>query len=186
MHLQTYCFWIQHPTLVGNSSNWIYGKHDLVIVFTPHPFSSYNHYTRAQIWKIQDTKGKHPSRATTKQQSFYMDFGFLQTSNFDYTHPDNTKARIIQSFDGYNLYLLIIDEVTWFSWELLCKSKEPPMGLVHLHLDIFWSKPGSSIRCNQGGALAHCNDFVSQMAHCKYSAKPTGADIPSQNMSVQK
>jgi hypothetical protein len=52
--------------------------------FTPHPFSSYDHYdNRARIRKIPATKGKHPSRATSRQQRFYMDFGFLRASNFD-------------------------------------------------------------------------------------------------------
>jgi hypothetical protein len=46
----------------------------------PHPFSN-DHYNHARIQKIPATKGKHPSRATDKQQRFYMDFGFLRASN---------------------------------------------------------------------------------------------------------
>ena len=68
--------------------------------FTPHPFSSYDHYNRARIRKIPATKGKHPSRATTSKQRFFMDFGFLRASNFDYSRPDKSKDRVIESFDG--------------------------------------------------------------------------------------
>ena len=119
--------------------------------FTPHPFSSYDHYNRARIRKIPATKGKHPSRATHKQQRFYMDFGFLRASNIDYSRPDHSKDRVIESFDGYNSYLLIVDEHTKFIWVFLCTSKEPPLEMVHLHLDIFGSTFGGSIRCDQGG-----------------------------------
>ena len=154
--------------------------------FTPHPFSTYEHYNRARIRKIPATKGKHPSRATAKQQRFYMDFGFLRASNFDYSRPDKSKDRIIESFDGYNSYLLVVDEHTKYIWIFLCKSKEPPMDLVNLHLDIFGSTLGGSIRCDQGGELARSHDFVTQMALRHYTVEPTGADNPSQNKAAEK
>jgi hypothetical protein len=81
--------------------------------FHPHLFASYEHYNRARIRKIPATKGKHPSRATDKQQQFYMDFGFLRASNHDYTsRPDKSTDRIVESIDGYTSYLLIVDEFT--------------------------------------------------------------------------
>ena len=52
--------------------------------FNLHPFATYDHYNRARIRKMPAVKGKHPSRATHRQQRFYMDFGFLCASNFDY------------------------------------------------------------------------------------------------------
>ena len=154
--------------------------------FNPHPFSSYDHYDRARIRKIPATKGKHPSRATEKQQRFFMDFGFLRASNFDYSRPDKSKDRIIQSFDGYNSYLLIVDEHTRFIWIFLCKTKEPPLDLVNLHLDIFGSRLGGSIRCDQGGELARSHEFVTQMTLLKYTVEPTGADDPAQNKAAEK
>jgi hypothetical protein len=48
--------------------------------------------------------------------------------------PDSSSDRIIQSFDGYNSYLLIVDEHTRFVWVFLCKSNEPLLNLIHLHL----------------------------------------------------
>ena len=154
--------------------------------FTPHPFSSYDHYNRARIRKIPATKGKHPSRATTSEQRFFMDFGFLRASNFDYSRPDKSKDRVIESFDGYTSYLLIVDEHTRFIWVFLCKTKEPPLNLVNLHLDIFGSSSGGSIRCDQGGELARSHDFVTQMTLRQYTVEPTGADDPSQNKSAEK
>jgi hypothetical protein len=94
--------------------------------FQPHLFSTYNHYNRARIRKMPATKGKHPTRATDKQQRFYMDFGFLRASNFDYSKHDKSEDCIVRSFDGYNSYLLIVDEYTKFIWVFLCTSKEPP------------------------------------------------------------
>jgi hypothetical protein len=154
--------------------------------FTPHPFSSYNHYNKAQTRKIPATKGKHPSRATHKQQRFYMDFGFLRASNIDYSRPDHSKDQVIESFDGYNSYLLIVDEHTKFIWVFLFTSKEPPLEMVHLHLDIFGSSFGGSIRCDQGGELARSHDFITQMVKRHYTVEPTGADDPAQNKAAEK
>ena len=74
-----------------------------------------------------------------------MDFGFLRASKLDYSNKENTEDRVIFSFDGYSSYLLIVDEETKFVWVFLCKTKEPPLDLVHLHLDIFGRKQGGSI-----------------------------------------
>ena len=154
--------------------------------FTPHPFASYDHYNHARIRKMPATKGKHPSRATTKQQRFFMDFGFLRASNFDYSRPEKSTDRVITSFDGYSSYLIVVDEYTKFIWVFLCKTKEPPMILLHLFLDLFGSKAGGSIRCDQGGELAQSHEFVTQMILRKYSVEPTGADNASQNKAVEK
>jgi hypothetical protein len=55
-------------------------------------------------------------------------------------------------FDGYNSYLLVVDESTKFTWVYLCESKEPPIQLVNLHFDQFGGKSGF-IRTDQGGEL---------------------------------
>ena len=86
----------------------------------------------------------------------------------------------MQSFNGYNSYLLIVDEYARLIWVFLCKSKEPPMDLVHLHLDIFGTTKGGSIRCDQGGELAHSHEFVTQMMLRRYTVEPTSADNPAQ------
>jgi hypothetical protein len=115
-----------------------------------------------------------------------MDFGFLRASNFDYSRPDKSTDRVITSFDGYSSYLIVVDEFTKFIWVFLCKSKEPPMTLLHLFLDLFGCKSGGSIRCDQGGELARSQEFVTQMTLRHYSVEPTGADNASQNKAVEK
>jgi hypothetical protein len=153
--------------------------------FYPHPFASYDHYNQARIRKRPATRGKHPSRAVTRKQRFFMDFGFLRASQFDYSRPDRTKDRVVTSFDGYNSYLVIVDEFTKYVWVYLCVSKEPPLAMIHLHLDQFGGKSGI-IRCDKGGELAHCAAFVTQMAERGYVVEPTGSDSPEQNKGAEK
>jgi len=127
--------------------------------FCPHPFASYDWYNQARIRKRPATRGKHPSRATGKEQRIYMDFGFLRASQADYSRPDKTKERVVTSFDGFNSYLLIVDEFTKYVWVYLCVSKEPPIELINLHLDKF-NTNDEYIRCDQGGELAACDEFM--------------------------
>ncbi len=115
-----------------------------------------------------------------------MDFGFLRASNFDYSRPDKSTDRVITSFDGYSSYLIVVDEFTKFIWVFLCKTKEPPLTLLHLFFDLFGSTAGGSLRCDQGGELARSHDFVHQMILRKYSVEPTGADNASQNKAAEK
>jgi hypothetical protein len=92
-----------------------------------------------------------------------MDFGFLRASTSDFSRPDKDRDRVVTSFDGYNAYLIIVDEYTKYVWVYLCVSKDPPIDLIELHLDQFGTK-GIHIRCDQGGELAGCTDFVTRMA----------------------
>jgi hypothetical protein len=87
--------------------------------FQPHPFASYDHYNQARIRKHPATRGKHPSRAVTRKQRWFMDFGFLRASQADYSRPDKSKERVVTSFDGYNSYLIIVDEYTKYVWVYL-------------------------------------------------------------------
>jgi hypothetical protein len=153
--------------------------------FHPHPFASYDHYNHARIRKRPATRGKHPSRAVRKRQRWFMDFGFLRASTSDFSRPDKTRDRVVTSFDGYNAYLLIVDEYTKYVWVYLCVSKDPPIDLIELHLDQFGTK-GIHIRCDQGGELAGCSEFVSRMAARGHIVEPTGADSPDQNKQAEK
>jgi hypothetical protein len=110
--------------------------------FHPYPFAFYGHYQQACVRKRPATKGKHPSRALTKSQRWYMDFGFMRSSQFDYSRPDKKDDRVVTLFDGYNSYLLVVDEYTKMTWVYLCVSKEPPLELIGLHLDQFGSETG--------------------------------------------
>jgi hypothetical protein len=56
-----------------------------------------------------------------------MDYGFMRASNEDYTKPSTKTDRVIESFDGYTSYLLIVDEVSKYTWIFLMKTKDPPI-----------------------------------------------------------
>ena len=66
-----------------------------------------------------------------------MDFGFMRASSADYTAPNLETDRVVQSFDGFVAYLLIVDEASHFVWVFLRKSKEPPTDLVSHFLQMY-------------------------------------------------
>jgi hypothetical protein len=70
---------------------------------------------------------------------------------------------VVCSLDGFNSYLLIVDELSCYCWVFLCSSKEPSVDEVSAFLDIFGRDNGGVIRCDQGGELAKSNAFVATM-----------------------
>ena len=48
-----------------------------------------------------------------------MDFGFMRASSSDYSRRDKTKDRVVLSYDGFSLYLLIVDEASRYIWVFL-------------------------------------------------------------------
>ena len=75
-----------------------------------------------------------------------MDFGFLRSSQFDYSRPDKKNDRVIQSFDGFTSYLAIVDEQSRYTWTFLCKNKEPPIHILNAFLDRFGLPTGGVLR----------------------------------------
>jgi hypothetical protein len=57
--------------------------------------------------------------------------------------------------------------------------------IINLHLDQFGAKDGF-IRTDQGGELAGCHDFITQMAEHHFIVEPTGADSPNQNKQAER
>jgi hypothetical protein len=78
-----------------------------------------------------------------------------------------------------------VDEYTKYVWVYLCVSKEPPLQIIHLHLDQFGAKSGH-IRCDNGGELAGSSNFVTQMALRGFIVENTGANSPNQNKQAEK
>jgi hypothetical protein len=111
-----------------------------------------------------------------------MDFGFIRASTPDYTGPNLATDRVVESYDWYVAYLIIVDEATKYVWIFLQKSKEPPTDLVSHFLQMFGRKGGGVIRCDQGGELARSHLFRTELLEKHlYVVEPTGADSPSQN-----
>jgi hypothetical protein len=73
-----------------------------------------------------------------------MDFGVMRASASDYSRPDKSKDRVIQSFDGYSSYLLIVDEASCFVWIFLTASKEPPLAIIREFLTQHGHSDGGS------------------------------------------
>ena len=110
----------------------------------------------------------------------------MRASSLDYTKPDKTLDWVIDSWDGYSSYLLIVDEASLYIWVFLTKSKEPPLDLIDTFLDCFGHRNGGSIRSDQGGELARLFAYSDLLLRKhKYVVEPTGTDSPSQNGAVE-
>ena len=153
--------------------------------FDYHPFRFIDHKEQARIRR--QAAGRKVERVKKCGQRFYVDFGFMRASNTDFSRPNTKEDRVIQSYDGYNSYLAIIDEHSRHAWVYLSVSKEPPIEEMSAHLDVFGLAKGGLLRCDQGGELARSEEFRTTMLEkYNYKVEPTGADSPSQNGGVER
>ena len=97
---------------------------------------------------------KTATRTAKNGQRFYMDVGFLRSLAADFRCPSTDTDRIVTPSDGYESYLLIVDEKSHHGWVFLTMSKEPPTETAKAFLQQHGHKYGGMIRCNQGGELA--------------------------------
>ncbi|KAL9185818.1 hypothetical protein ACHAXT_003595 [Thalassiosira profunda] len=153
--------------------------------FNYHPFRFIDFKEAARIRK--GAARRRAERVKGCGQRYYMDYGFMRASSSDFTSPkDDDDGRIVESFDGFSSYLLIVDEHSRYIWVFLCQSKEPPIAECSAFLKTFGLPAGGTIRCDQGGELARSKEFVTAMQRDhQYSVEPTGADSPSQNGMVE-
>jgi hypothetical protein len=153
--------------------------------FEWHPFRFIDFKEQARIQKRP--VGRNPTKVAERGKRFYFDFGFIRASNDDYTRPNKAKDRVVESYDGYNSYLLVVDELSKYSWIFLTKSKDPPIELTKLFLKEYAHVDGGKIRCDQGGELARSAEWRKMvLEEFQYYVEPTGADSPSQNGQVEK
>ena len=116
-----------------------------------------------------------------------MDYGFMQASTSDFSCPDPKRDRIVESFNGYISYLLIVNEASRRAWVFLCTSNKPPIAYESDFLRINGHKEGGVIRCDQGGELPCSIEFRKHMhKHHHYLVEPTGADSSSQNGGAER
>lgn len=92
--------------------------------------------------------------------------------------PDKTKDHAVTEFDGYNSYLLVVDESTKYTWVYLCELKEPLLHLIDLHLDQIGGKSGF-IHTNQAGKVAGSHKLITCMAACKFMWNPQELTVPT-------
>jgi hypothetical protein len=85
---------------------------------------------------------------------------------------------VIESYDGFTSYLLVVDEVTKYAWLFLTKSKDPPLEICRLFFKQFGNENGGIARVDQGGELARSEDWRSMMLkEFNYIVEPTGATL---------
>ena len=116
-----------------------------------------------------------------------MDFGYLRASVEDFWTTNLKTDQIVESFDGYKSYLLVVDKTTRYTWLFPMCTKKPPIGIISLFLETFGHEDGGFIRFNQGGELACSTEWRTMALNkCHYVVEPTGADSPSQNGQAER
>eukprot|EP00986_Skeletonema_menzelii_P015723 scaffold12494_cov159-Skeletonema_menzelii.AAC.1 len=156
------------------------------------PKNMWCHPFRHLDWKVSAEIRKQPAQRTAEHahqpgQRFLMDFGFIRASTHDYRTPDPKHDRVIESFDGFTSYLIVVDEVSHYCWVFLCRSKTPPVELVSNFLQDHGLPSGGVIRTDQGGELARSAAFRDTMYRDHhYVVEPTGADSPTQNGMAER
>jgi len=128
-------------------------------------------------WKEQARIRKRAARRIATKVNeigvrFYMDFRFIRASSVNYRRPNINSDRIIDSYDGYSSYLLIVDDKLSKTWVFLTKSKAPTLDILRLFLCTFGRDRNLSsyIRCDQGGELARSHALI-DMALTEFSYK---------------
>jgi hypothetical protein len=76
--------------------------------FQYHPFRFIDWKEEARVKR--QAAGRAVERTSETGRRFYMDFGFMRASSSDYSKPDKSIDRVVDSWDGYSSYLLIVDE----------------------------------------------------------------------------
>ena len=61
----------------------------------------------------------------------------MQALTSNYTAPNLDKDHVVQLFDGFVAYLVIVDEASQFTWVFLQKLKNPPTDLVSHFLQMY-------------------------------------------------
>ena len=152
-------------------------------VFEYHPFRYIDFKEQAYIRK--QAARRAADRIPTCGAEFFMDFGFMRSSNEDYKRPNKSTDRVIVSYDGYSAHLIIVDGASRRVWVFLTMNKDPPLAILRAFMPRF-GLPTGLVRTDQGGELARCQEFRNMMLHdFGYVVEPTGADSPSQNGGVE-
>jgi hypothetical protein len=109
-------------------------------VFMPHPFCFDDFKEQACVQK--QPIGHDPDKAPAPKMRFFMDFGFMRSLHSDYCSTRLGLNHVVECFEGYSSYLIIVDKASRYVWMFLRKSKEPPINLVLAFLAIHGSPDG--------------------------------------------
>jgi hypothetical protein len=154
--------------------------------FQYHPFCFIDWKEEVQIQKQAALRSAE--RTTECKQHYYMDIGFMRTSTSTFSQPAKNNDRVVLSYDGFLLYLLIIDEASQYDWVFLTNTKEPPIYVIDMFLVLarFGHEHGGSIKTDQGGELARSFALSDTVIRTHlYVLESKGADSSSQNSAVE-
>jgi hypothetical protein len=125
--------------------------------FRHHPFHFIDHKESALVKKCP---AQHSAVRTSEcTRHFYMDFGFMRSSTSDYVRPNKATDWVVLSYDGFNSYLLIIDEALRYAWVFLAKSKDPPLDIICVFFSMHGHQDGGCVHTDQGGELVSSSVF---------------------------
>jgi hypothetical protein len=68
---------------------------------------------------------------------FHMDMGFVHGSSY---RTKDENGHLITSLDGYNSYLIIVDQASRYTWVFLSKYKVPQVKVIENFLALHGSK----------------------------------------------
>jgi hypothetical protein len=114
---------------------------------------------------------------------FHLDFGFIRALSADF--GVTMGNRVVTSYDGNNLYLIIVCAKTRQTWVFFQASKSPPIFIIERFLASNGLKAGPCYLCmDQGGELWRSNElrYIDFAAGCDF--EPTGSDAASDNGKV--
>jgi hypothetical protein len=103
--------------------------------FEFYPFRYINWKEQAQVCKR--AARRKAQKVNDAGARFHIDFGFIRATSVDYSQPNVTSDRVVESYDGYSFYLLIVDDKSAMSWVFPTKIKSPPIKLVRLFLGTY-------------------------------------------------
>jgi hypothetical protein len=119
------------------------------LVFISHSFQ-FNDVKQGGRVKKQPV-GIDPEKVPEPQMRFFMDFGFMGASRSNYRSPRLGTDRVIECFEGFSAYLIVVDEASCYVWVFLQKSKDPPVDLICDFLALHRSTQGGVIHTDLGG-----------------------------------
>ena len=148
-----------------------------------NPFFSCGDCSSGKMTDMIKGYNKQPARATQRGGRFNMDYGFVRGK----TTFKNEDGPLLTSKDGFNCYLLAVDEYSRHMWIFLFSNKSPPLSTIKSFLSTHGLKSGlRCVRTDQGGELAGSIAFRKCIALAGYTLETTGAGASFQNAIVER
>jgi hypothetical protein len=138
---------------MGHSGGW--QLHQLpkhvdgtLLVFISYPFQFNDFKECGHVKKQPD--GINPKKALELGMRFFMDFGFMRASHSDYRSPRLGTDQVVECFESFSAYLIVVDEASHYVWVFLQTSKNPLVDLIFGLLALHGSTQGGVIHTNLG------------------------------------